>query len=138
MLCSLVFLAAHKNFKALTELAICYRTGFGIEQNVQEAIQLYRLAVDQRYPPAQFYLGFCFFHGDGVERDCGEAARLYRAAALQGHSGSHFWIGNCYRNGNGVETNKLMAACFFRLADELGEKYMLTSIENLKLSAVWN
>ena len=103
---------------------------------MQEAARLYRLAADQRYPSAQYRLAR-FKFGKGVERDFGEAARLFRAAALQGHLQSQRSLGACYGIGKGVEENKLMAACFYRLADELGLEYAQGSLKSLKLSSVW-
>ncbi len=52
---------------------------------MQEAVRLCRLAADQRYPLAQFYLAYCFTNRKEVEHDEVEAAQLHRAAALQGH-----------------------------------------------------
>ena len=135
-LCCVVFLVSHKTFTALTQLGYCYRFGEGVERNMQEAVRLYRLAVDQRYALAQYHLAFCFRNGEGVQQDDQESARLYRAAALQGHSESHYWLGNCYKHGIGVEMNKLMAACFYRLTDELGYVFAQHNLNELNLSSV--
>jgi TPR repeat protein len=132
----LVFLAAHKNFKALTELGYCYEIGLGIEKNVQEAARLYRLAADQRYPYAQFLLAQFCMNGKGAKQDDQEAIRLFRAAAFQGHSWSCLTLGFCHKFEIGVETNKLMAACFYRLAGEFGSTNMQQDIDGMNLSSV--
>ncbi len=137
MLCSLVILAAHQNLTALTELGNCYRTGLGVAKDAQEAARLYRLAVDQHDPHAQYHLAFCFFDGAGVERNVQEEICLNRAAALQGHGCALHVISNCYSDGRGVVRNKLMAACFCRLAIELEDEHTEGNLNHLKLSEVW-
>jgi TPR repeat protein len=132
----LLYFAAHKNFTALTELGICYRYGYGVGINKQEAVGLYRLAVDQRYSDAQFRLALCFMFGQGVEQGEREGARLFHAAALQSHSTAQHMMGDCYRNGRGVETNRMMAACFLHLAIELGEDSARKDFDWIGLSSV--
>ena len=55
-------------------------------QDYAEAVRLYRLAVAQGHPTAQYNLGYMFEHGQGVAQDYDEAVRLYSLAAAQGHA----------------------------------------------------
>ena len=48
------------------------------------AVSWYRIAAEQGYPEAQYWLGWCCQYGKGVEEDREEAVKWFRAAAEQG------------------------------------------------------
>jgi TPR repeat protein len=57
----------------------------GLEKNDAEAARLFKLAADQGYSYAQFYLGIFYENGfGGLPKNLAEAARLYKLAADQG------------------------------------------------------
>jgi hypothetical protein len=136
------FFLAHMKTTALIQLGFWYESNWSerstvrdIEEDKQEAIHLYRLAIDRGIIYGFYRLGYCFQYGNAVAMDEQEAVRFYRVAALAGDSWSQYWLGNCYRDGIGVETNRLMAACFYRLADELGNKFAQQNFNSLDLSS---
>ena len=75
-----------------------------------------RLAADQGYPEAQFYLGFAYTEGRGVPRDDAEAARWVRLAADQGHPYAQGHLGRLYAEGRGVEQDLVAAHTWLSLA----------------------
>ncbi len=66
-------------------VGLCFYFGwFGVPQDYDEALRVFRLAADQGHARAQFWLGFMFECGRSVAKDRAEAIRLYRLAAAQG------------------------------------------------------
>ena len=55
--------------KAQYSLGNMYYTGYGVPQDVQEAIKWYRLAAEQGHAFAQSSLGNMYHNGDGVLQD---------------------------------------------------------------------
>ncbi len=82
--------------------------------------ELYRLAAEQGYAPAQFDLGGFYYNGLGVPQNYAEALKWYRLAAEQGHAGAQFDLASIYANGLGVPQDDTEALRWFRLADEQG------------------
>eukprot|EP01094_Clydonella_sp_ATCC50884_P020899 TRINITY_DN4454_c0_g1_i7.p1 TRINITY_DN4454_c0_g1~~TRINITY_DN4454_c0_g1_i7.p1 ORF type:complete len:130 (+),score=30.08 TRINITY_DN4454_c0_g1_i7:1-390(+) len=62
----------------MVKLGMCYEQGVGVEKNVEEAVRLYRQAVDMDEPSAMVKLGMCYEQGRFVEKNVEEAMRLYR------------------------------------------------------------
>lgn len=53
-------------------------------QNLQKAVELYRLAAEQGDAIAQRQLGICYYNGSGVNKDNKEATRWIALAAKHG------------------------------------------------------
>ncbi len=68
-LCASKLSAEAGNWVAQCELGVLYRDGNWIEQNLQEAVQYFRLAVDSGYRRAMVELGKMCKLGQGVEKD---------------------------------------------------------------------
>ena len=71
---------------AQAQLAVGVRlsSGLGVAQNIDDALNWYRVAADHGLAEAQVALGKAFEFGAGVEIDLVEACRWYRKAAMQG------------------------------------------------------
>jgi TPR repeat protein len=67
------------------ELANCYRTGRGVEENIEEANRYYHMAAEQEHCESQFRLGFHYMCAHGFPRDFQMAAKWLALAAEQGH-----------------------------------------------------
>ena len=76
--------AQQGNVHAQFNLGLSYANGDGVEQNYTEAIQWYRMAVENKLPQAAYNLGYLYYHGQGVPQDREEAEKLYRLAMEQG------------------------------------------------------
>ncbi|KAK4525746.1 hypothetical protein GAYE_SCF16G3655 [Galdieria yellowstonensis] len=54
--------------------------GYGIEQNLEQAVQLWQVGADQGNPYAMYNLGVLYLHGSGCEQDITRAMLLLKAA----------------------------------------------------------
>lgn len=78
--------AAQNNTNALIHLGYLYQTGgHGVDQDIDEAIRLYRLAASYNDAGGQFNLAVCYENGIGVLKDQAEAERVYRLLAKRGY-----------------------------------------------------
>ena len=99
----------------------CYRFGYGVEKDYEEAVKWYQEAADQGDEEAQNILGDCYRFGWGVEKDYEEAVKWYQEAADQGNADAQRCLGDCYRFGNGVEKNEKKAVEWYREAADQGD-----------------
>ncbi len=144
----LLRIAAEKEaVKAQTVLGECYRNGFGVEQNAEEAEKWVRKAAEQGNADAQYELGQWYLDGDDEEAaekwvrkaaeqghmdaqcelgewysydddDSHEAEKWYRRAAEQGNADAQYELGQWYSRGD--EQNAEEAEKWYRKAAEQG------------------
>lgn len=114
--------AEQNEIEALLELAEIYEDGMEVEQNLEEAVRLYRLAAHLGNAEAQENLGRMYQHGLGVTQDDTEAVRLYRLAADQKDKHAQFSLGLMYQKGRGVEQNDDEAVKLYRLSADQNNK----------------
>ncbi|KAJ3245533.1 hypothetical protein HDU77_009430 [Chytriomyces hyalinus] len=62
-----------------------YQGGFGIQKNLEKAVEYFHRAAEDGNSSAQFYLAGCYVRGDSVRKDKNKALSLYEKASLQGH-----------------------------------------------------
>lgn len=61
----------------LTNLGVCYESGYGTPQNYAKAVEMYSQAALQDYDLAMYNLGLAYQHGRGVEKDLSIAMYWY-------------------------------------------------------------
>ena len=66
-------------------LGYMYYHGYGVDQDLAEALRQFQFAAAQGYPQALYYIADCHEHGWGVYKDVAEAIRWYRCAHAAGH-----------------------------------------------------
>lgn len=66
-------------------LGLMYANGEGVEQNMDEAVTLFKKAAEQGHVDAQNNLGALYFTGEGVTRDEEKAIAWFEKAAEQGN-----------------------------------------------------
>jgi hypothetical protein len=127
----------------------CHYVGAGVDEDVDEAVRLFRECAEKGYPPgwyalghcceevpealkcyrrgaklgdpdAQNALGYCYAFHDGVKHDFVRAIRWFRLAAKQGHALAQLHLGNCYDKGKGVPKDLARAVRYFRKAAKQG------------------
>jgi TPR repeat protein len=76
--------------RALACLARMYAEGLGVDQNIDQAISLYKRAAINNDFLAQIELGRIYAHGKGVPVDPVQALTWYSAAVAQSHL-----VGDC-------------------------------------------
>lgn len=65
----------------LASIGQAYENGWGVQQDLVEAVKWYRKAAEQGHPKGQRYLGDMYMLGRGVFKNAAEAMRWYRKAA---------------------------------------------------------
>ncbi len=65
-------------------MGLCYLDGEVVEEDEDEAVNVFCIAAEGDYSDAQVQLGKCFITGRGMERNFDEAVRLFRKAIENG------------------------------------------------------
>ena len=101
---------------ALWSLGVLYKDGVDgiIEQNIEQAKDLFLGAANQWHAPAQVYLGNIYRE----EQRYQEAIELYTQAALQNNQFGQYNLGYMYENGLGTNVNYEAAEFWYRKAME--------------------
>ena len=101
-------------------LAVCYREGRGVPQDMPKAMAMQQEAARQREPSAYCELGNCYAKGEGMPQDDARAVEYYRLAAEGGDSMGQYNLGECYREGRGVTKNIATAREWYQKAAKQG------------------
>ena len=100
---------------------------YGADDTAQ-AIEWFRKAAAQQYPPAEFQIGQLYDFGFGVVQSDGEALSWYRRAAEHGHAAAERAVGDFYQKGRGVTADATEASRWYRRAadaDDIRAQYQL-------------
>ena len=100
---------------------------YGADDTAQ-AIEWFRKAAAQQYPPAEFQIGQLYDFGFGVVQSDGEALSWYRSAAEHGHAAAERAVGDFYQKGRGVTADATEASRWYRRAadaDDIRAQYQL-------------
>jgi TPR repeat protein len=114
----------------MTNLALLYRSGKGVEQDFKLSLQLLEKAANSLLDvSAIMELGNVYFGGIGVEKDSEKALKLFKKAADFPSKEKHdesakasaaFNAANMFRSGHGVDKNTTEAAIWYAKAAKLG------------------
>jgi len=99
--------------------------------DLSQAVDWFRRAAGQNYPPAEFQLGQLYDFGFGVEQDDAQALAWYRRAAAGGSAAAQRAVGDFYRTGRAVTKDPVEAARWYRLAadgDDVRAQYQLAQM----------
>jgi len=123
------YVSAYTQFKQLAEqgdaeaqynVAILLKSGNGVMQNPNKAVNWFRKAADQGLAAAQYDLGLMYDNAIGVEQNYGYAVVWYKKAAMQGHALAQTNLGVQFANGQGVAQDVIKAYIWFNLAASQG------------------
>ena len=114
--------AEQGHVKAQSKLGECYFRGWGVMQNLQEAVSWYRKAAERGDADAQCELGKCYLRGRGVEKNEKIAINWYSRAAEQGNAKALFKLGECYFNGKSVPKDTQKALGWYGMAAKQGNR----------------
>lgn len=112
--------------EAQYQLASCYHSGYGVEENDSMAFVWAKKSAEQDYPAGLYFLAYCYETGKGCSASMGNANYLYkkayeRAMINAGDPSAQFVIGKIYDYGNGgVTQNQEVAVRWYRRAAEQG------------------
>ena len=99
-------------------LGKCHAEQFLPQSSESQAVEFYRLAAEQGFPPAENALGYCFLKGrGGVSKNPAQAFRLVQSAADHGYLHAKYNLSSLYRCGHGVAKAKALQI-HFEVAEE--------------------
>jgi TPR repeat protein len=101
-------------------LALAHEYGAGVPKNAEVAVNWYRRAAKQEFPPAQCAMGYCYETGDVVVKSAAEAIAWFRKAAEQGDFLAQFKLGYAYDEGRGVDKDAKEAVTWYRKSADQG------------------
>ena len=104
---------------AMSELAIIYEVGDGVEEDISKAIYWHTLAAEHGDAREQIDLGHMYKIGQGVEKNYENALYWYRKAAEQNEPLAFDALGMMYLCGKGVEKDEEEAERLFCMAEHL-------------------
>lgn len=113
-------LAEAGDAEAQYNLAILYRSGHGVEKDLDQSRLWLLQAAKQGIAAAQYRLGYMYDTGEGAEQSDNYAFLWYRKAAEQGHPKAQTNLGVLYANGSGVAQDLKLAYVWFNLAAAQG------------------
>ena len=116
----------------INNMADCYEHGYGVEQDLKKAVELYRQAADRGNPTAMESLGCMYEEGRGVPQDPVKAVELYRQAADAGNHMGEYRLGRCYEQGTGVRKDRHRAMELYRQASAGGCKEAGEALKRLR------
>lgn len=109
---------ARNNPAAMVQLAIVYRSGYRVPQDLPRAMELLRKAAAEGYAPAFVNLGFAAETGQGQPQNWDEAVNQYGKAARQGDPAGLYSLGVIRARGvPGHPPEPLVAHFLLDLAD---------------------
>lgn len=77
-----------KDGRCMCRLGYCYETGLGVTKDVNNAVNLYKGAIEAGYKKAYRYLGTMYMNGTGVSSDPKLALKYWEIAAKDGDNGA--------------------------------------------------
>ena len=118
------------NVDVQLRLGQMYANGWGVTQDVDEAVKWFRKSAEQGNLTAQLSLANMYIEGRGVTKDDYEAVRWIRKAAEQGDASAQNCLGLMYQNGRGVTKDDDEAVKWFRKAAAQGEENAKKELKN--------
>lgn len=88
--------------EALCRLAQDYQTGAGVTKDEKLAFELYEIAAQRGYAPAEYELGRCYEGGKGMDADLFAALRLYKSAGKKGYARAQTKLGDFHMFGKAM------------------------------------
>lgn len=105
---------------AALNLGTFYYNGRILEQDYQEAFELYKIAADAGIKEAICNCGYCFYYGRHQSVDYAQAYRYFSLGALLYNDANCLYkLGDLFQNGYGVQMNYVYAHQLYSRAYEL-------------------
>ena len=101
-------------------LGSLYLNGWGVEKDVNKALENYKMAAALGDETAMNQIGFIYMGNDEFEANPEQSFYWFNEAAKKGSDVGMFNLGSCYKNGFGVEVDVEQAAEWFKKSAELG------------------
>lgn len=125
--------SAHNGIaNAQYNLGVLYHQGYGVNKDVNKAIQLYRVAAASGHPEAQYNLAIAYVEGVGVDYNPQIASVYFEQAASGGVVEAAYNLGLLQENGLLGESQPDEAIFWYALAAEKGSKDAQKALAQLK------
>lgn len=112
--------AEDENNEGYNVLGSLYLNGWGVEKNVNLALENYKMAAAFGDETAMNQIGIIFEGNDDFDANPEQSFYWFNEAAKKGLDVGMFNLGYCYKNGFGIETDVEQAAEWFKKSAELG------------------
>ena len=86
------------------DLGICYTNGYGVEQDLGQAVEWFEKAASQDCADALFILGKYYYEGSALEQDYAKAFEMFERAAELGNAQAQCELGWMYLEGRSPES----------------------------------
>ncbi len=106
-------LASNGDCFAQNELADMFLYGYGIEQNIDEAMNWLFKSADKGYWRSMYKLAGIYEDDKSGKKDLEKSVYWYRLAAEKGYGPAYFDYGYCYYNGLGIKQDYITAKEIF-------------------------
>lgn len=101
-------------------MAECYKTGKGVEMNLEKAFELYKFSAEKGELHSQLNLAICYYNGSGTQRDPVLAFEWHKKAAEKGCQTSQYNLGLHYQVGYGINQDLRLSFHWFTKSSEQG------------------
>lgn len=101
-------------------LGALYLNGWGVERNIELALENYKMAAALGDEGAMNQIGFIFFGNDAIDANPEQAFYWFNEAAQKGSDVGMNNLAYCYQHGIGVKQDEEIAAEWYKKAAELG------------------
>lgn len=101
-------------------LGALYLNGWGVERNIELALENYKMAAALGDETSMNQIGFIFMGSDDYEANPEQSFYWFNEAAKKGSDVGMSNLAYCYRNGFGVKQDEEIAAEWYKKAAELG------------------
>lgn len=108
---------------AMYQVATCYSTGRGADNDLPKAFDWYLKAAELGYPDALFTVALYYQNGNGTDKNYSEAFKWYKKSAERGNTSAMNNIGAMYQSGQGVAKDEQEAFKWFMKAAEKGAAF---------------
>lgn len=120
--------------KAQAELGALFMNGakeYGITQDKNKAIELFKESSGQGDASGEYYLGLCYENGYGVVIDTDKAMQLFYDSAQKGYAPAKARMGYAYLIGEGVTVDYRTAYEYLEEAANQGNAYAIGKLADM-------
>lgn len=125
---SIRYKAEHGDTQFQYVYGVCYEKGWGVDQDMKQALTWYNKAADQNNSFAYNALGNLYRMGNGVVVDPAKAFDYYQKGAAEKDAQAMLNLGNCYYYGMGTEKDEKAAVKWWKDAAEAGNAYAMAQL----------
>lgn len=125
---SIRYEAEHGNAEFQYFYAACFENGWGVEEDMKQALSWYKKAAEQQQKASFNCIGNIYRTGKGVKQDAKEAFRWFKLGAEAKDAQAMLNLGNCYYYGMGTEPDLNEAVKWWQESAHYSNAYALAQM----------